>query len=116
MIGPCGLARNRGGGTQQPSVGRRRKAGWLGPETVLSVLTRGLTTLPPFIPHPKRRCINNTFGISGVQEHANFFKNVEDASKLRLRVSECFERAALPQTTPEVRWAGEGSLARGRGG
>ena len=31
-----------------------------------------------------------------------FFKTVEDAARLRLRISECFERAALPQTTPEV--------------
>lgn len=48
-------------------------------------------------------CVNNTFGIQGVAEHTNFFKSVEDASKLRLRVSECFERAALPQTTAEER-------------
>jgi NADH:ubiquinone reductase (non-electrogenic) len=48
-------------------------------------------------------CINNTFGIQGVAEHTNFFKSVEDAARLRLRVSECFERAALPQTTKEER-------------
>lgn len=48
-------------------------------------------------------CVNNTFGIEGVKEHTNFFKTVEDASKLRLRVSECFERAALPATTAEER-------------
>ena len=48
-------------------------------------------------------CINNTFNIQGVQDHTMFFKTVEDAARLRLRVSECFERAALPQTTPEVR-------------
>ena len=48
-------------------------------------------------------CINNTFGIQGVAEHTMFFKSVEDAAKLRLRVSECFERAALPQTTSEER-------------
>jgi NADH dehydrogenase FAD-containing subunit len=48
-------------------------------------------------------CVNNTFGIQGVQEHTSFFKSVEDASRLRLRVSECFERAALPQTTAEER-------------
>lgn len=48
-------------------------------------------------------CVNNTFGIQGVQENTLFFKSVEDAAKLRLRVSECFERAALPQTTPEER-------------
>ncbi|KAL4519751.1 hypothetical protein Ndes2526B_g01679 [Nannochloris sp. 'desiccata'] len=48
-------------------------------------------------------CINNTFGIQGVQENTLFFKSVEDAGKLRLRVSECFERSALPQTTAEER-------------
>ncbi len=48
-------------------------------------------------------CVNNTFGIQGVEEHTTFFKTVEDASRLRLRVSECFERAALPQTTKEER-------------
>ena len=48
-------------------------------------------------------CVNNTFGIAGVAEHTNFFKSVEDAARLRLRVYECFERAALPQTTPEER-------------
>ncbi|GAB4815644.1 hypothetical protein N2152v2_002690 [Parachlorella kessleri] len=48
-------------------------------------------------------CVNNTFGIAGVEQHTNFFKTVEDASRLRLRVSECFERAALPQTTQEER-------------
>lgn len=48
-------------------------------------------------------CVNNTFGIQGVQEHTLFFKSVEDAAKLRLRVSECFERSALPQTTAEER-------------
>ncbi|PRW59414.1 type-II calcium-dependent NADH dehydrogenase isoform A [Chlorella sorokiniana] len=47
--------------------------------------------------------INNTFNIQGVQEHTMFFKTVEDAARLRLRISECFERAALPQTTPEER-------------
>lgn len=40
--------------------------------------------------------MNNTFGISGVKEHCMFFKSIEDASNLRKRVSECFERAALP--------------------
>jgi NADH:ubiquinone reductase (non-electrogenic) len=49
--------------------------------------------------------VNNTFGIQGVKEHTMFFKTVEDAARLRLRVSECFERAALPATTPEVRAA-----------
>jgi NADH:ubiquinone reductase (non-electrogenic) len=48
--------------------------------------------------------VNNTFGIKGVQEHTQFFKNVEDANRLRRRVSECFERASLPQTSEAVRF------------
>jgi NADH:ubiquinone reductase (non-electrogenic) len=39
---------------------------------------------------------NNTFGIKGVKEHCMFFKSIEDANSLRRRISECFERAALP--------------------
>jgi len=31
------------------------------------------------------------------------FKSIEDANNLRRRVSECFERAALPATTDEER-------------
>lgn len=48
-------------------------------------------------------CVNNTFGIAGVAEHTNFFKSVEDAARLRLRVSECFERASLPGTSAAER-------------
>jgi len=40
--------------------------------------------------------VNNTFGIQGVKEYCYFFKSIEDAKALRRRVSECFERAALP--------------------
>jgi len=40
--------------------------------------------------------VNNTFGIKGVKEHCMFFKSIEDAGALRRRISECFERAALP--------------------
>ncbi|KAL6756599.1 type-II calcium-dependent NADH dehydrogenase [Haematococcus lacustris] len=47
--------------------------------------------------------VNNTFGIKGVESHCNFFKSIEDAKMLRNRVSECFERAALPVTSPEER-------------
>jgi hypothetical protein len=39
----------------------------------------------------------------GVQEYCNFFKSIEDAKALRRRVSECFERAALPATPDEER-------------
>lgn len=45
---------------------------------------------------------NNTFGVKGVQEHCFFFKGIRDAAKLRRHISECFERAALPYTSPEV--------------
>ncbi|KAG1650550.1 hypothetical protein FOA52_009119, partial [Chlamydomonas sp. UWO 241] len=47
--------------------------------------------------------VNNTFGIKGVSEYCNYFKSIEDANKLRSRVSECFERASLPGTTAEER-------------
>ena len=46
---------------------------------------------------------NNTFGIKGVEDHCFFFRSITNASELRRRVSECFERAALPQATPEAR-------------
>eukprot|EP01026_Neomeris_dumetosa_P041563 TRINITY_DN3446_c0_g1_i2.p1 TRINITY_DN3446_c0_g1~~TRINITY_DN3446_c0_g1_i2.p1 ORF type:complete len:611 (-),score=102.29 TRINITY_DN3446_c0_g1_i2:138-1970(-) len=45
--------------------------------------------------------VNNTFGIQGVDKYCYYFKTVEDANKLRLRISECFERAALPFATSE---------------
>jgi NADH:ubiquinone reductase (non-electrogenic) len=47
--------------------------------------------------------VNNTFGIKGVDEHCVYFKTIDDALKLRRRVSECFERAALPATTESER-------------
>lgn len=47
--------------------------------------------------------VNNTFGIKGVEQFCNFFKSIEDANRLRKRISECFERAALPSTPEEER-------------
>jgi len=47
--------------------------------------------------------INNTFGTPGVEENCYFFKTIDDAKRLRQRVSELFERAALPHTPPEER-------------
>ncbi|KAF8066288.1 NDB1 [Scenedesmus sp. PABB004] len=41
----------------------------------------------------------NTFGVRGVEEHCVTFKTLADAHGLRLRVTDCFERAALPITT-----------------
>ncbi|KAI1866009.1 uncharacterized protein JN550_007987 [Neoarthrinium moseri] len=46
---------------------------------------------------------SQTFGIEGVKEHANFLRDVGDARKIRLRVLQCFEKAALPTTTDEER-------------
>ena len=46
--------------------------------------------------------VNNTFGIEGVAEHTIFFKSIDDANRLRRTVSECFERASLPQTSQQV--------------
>jgi NADH:ubiquinone reductase (non-electrogenic) len=47
--------------------------------------------------------VNNTFGIKGVEDHCVYFKTIDDALRLRRRVSECFERAALPATPLEER-------------
>lgn len=40
----------------------------------------------------------------GVEQYTSFFKSAEDAALLRRQVSQCFERASLPQTPPEVRF------------
>ena len=45
---------------------------------------------------------NNTFGIKGVEDYCFFFKSITNANELRRRMSECFERAALPHTSPQV--------------
>ncbi len=50
--------------------------------------------------HVQVGSVNNTFGIEGVKEHCQFFKSIEDANTLRRRISECFERAALPYVSP----------------
>jgi NADH:ubiquinone reductase (non-electrogenic) len=45
--------------------------------------------------------VPNTFGIPGVVEHACFFKEIQDAVRFRREASERFERASLPDITPE---------------
>lgn len=45
----------------------------------------------------------NTFGIPGVREHCNFLKQVEDASRIRKSLVNCFERANLPGLSEEER-------------
>lgn len=46
---------------------------------------------------------SQTFGTKGVKEHAFFMKNISDARKVRKRVLECFEIAALPTTSDQFR-------------
>jgi NADH dehydrogenase FAD-containing subunit len=44
-----------------------------------------------------------TFNIPGVREHACFLKDIGDARKIRKRILGCFEMAALPTATKEVK-------------
>jgi NADH dehydrogenase FAD-containing subunit len=48
-------------------------------------------------------CYSQTFGTPGVKEHALFLKDVGDARKIRNRLLTCFEMAALPTTSNEMR-------------
>ncbi|EOD48959.1 hypothetical protein GTA08_BOTSDO10574 [Neofusicoccum parvum] len=48
-------------------------------------------------------CYSQTFGTPGVREHALFLKDVGDARKIRNRLLACFETAALPTTSDEMR-------------
>ncbi|OCK85153.1 pyridine nucleotide-disulfide oxidoreductase family protein [Lepidopterella palustris CBS 459.81] len=48
-------------------------------------------------------CYSQTFGTPGVREHALFLKDVGDARKIRNRILACFEAAALPTTSEEMR-------------
>ena len=47
-------------------------------------------------------CYSQTFGTKGVKENAFFLKDVGDARKIRKRVLDCFEIAALPTTSLET--------------
>jgi NADH dehydrogenase FAD-containing subunit len=46
---------------------------------------------------------NQTFDVPGVKQYANFLKDVGDARKIRKRLLECFETAALPTTPDNIR-------------
>jgi NADH dehydrogenase len=48
-------------------------------------------------------CYSQTFGTPGVKEHALFLKDVGDARKIRNRLLACFETAALPTTTDQMK-------------
>ena len=44
-----------------------------------------------------------TFGTAGVGEHAHFLRTIGDAQRIRQRIIECFERAAVPGLGEEKR-------------
>lgn len=48
-------------------------------------------------------CYAQTFNTKGVREHAFFLKDVGDARKIRNRILSCFEAAALPTTSEEMK-------------
>lgn len=48
-------------------------------------------------------CYAQTFNTKGVKENAYFLKDVGDARKIRNRVLSCFEAAAFPTTSEEMR-------------
>lgn len=47
--------------------------------------------------------VSNTYGVSGVREHALFLKELADARAIRQRIIECFERAAEPGLADDER-------------
>lgn len=48
-------------------------------------------------------CYSQTFNTAGVRENALFLKDVGDARRIRKRLLECFELAALPTTPDRIR-------------
>ncbi|ORY04258.1 pyridine nucleotide-disulfide oxidoreductase-domain-containing protein [Clohesyomyces aquaticus] len=48
-------------------------------------------------------CYSQTFNTPGVRENAYFLKDVGDARRIRNRLLACFEAAALPTTSDEMR-------------
>ena len=48
-------------------------------------------------------CYSQTFNTKGVREYAYFLKDVGDARKIRNRMLQCFETAALPTTSDQMR-------------
>ncbi|PKS08390.1 hypothetical protein jhhlp_005334 [Lomentospora prolificans] len=47
--------------------------------------------------------MTRTFDTPGVRENALFFKDIEDARRVKRRVRECFELAMLPTTSPDMK-------------
>lgn len=48
-------------------------------------------------------CAARTFNTPGVRDNALFFKDIGDARKVKRRIRECFELAAMPRVTPQMR-------------
>lgn len=48
-------------------------------------------------------CYSQTFGTTGVKEHAYFLKDVGDARRIRNRLLTCFEMASLPTTSEQMK-------------
>ncbi|EEH09736.1 external NADH-ubiquinone oxidoreductase [Histoplasma capsulatum G186AR] len=48
-------------------------------------------------------CTPRTFNTPGVRDNALFFKDVGDARKVKRRIRECFELAAMPRVTSQMR-------------
>ncbi|XP_065876092.1 external alternative NAD(P)H-ubiquinone oxidoreductase B3, mitochondrial-like [Euphorbia lathyris] len=44
---------------------------------------------------------SNTFNTPGVEEHAFFLKEIEDAQRIRRNIVDCYERASLPNISEE---------------
>ncbi|MED6113433.1 External alternative NAD(P)H-ubiquinone oxidoreductase B1, mitochondrial [Stylosanthes scabra] len=45
----------------------------------------------------------NTFNTPGVKENCHFLKDIEDAKRIRLSITDCFEKAVLPSLSEEER-------------
>lgn len=46
---------------------------------------------------------SNTLGVPGVAEHCLFLKDIDDARRIRDRICDCFETAALPSVSSDER-------------
>lgn len=106
----CEASIVRSGVTESPRVEENERAFEEGPETGPM---RGKEHLRRWeygqifkIPYDKLviavGCTSQTFGTPGVRENAMFFKDIGDSRRIKRRVRECFELAALPTTTPEM--------------
>ncbi|CRG89388.1 hypothetical protein PISL3812_06424 [Talaromyces islandicus] len=106
----CEASVVKSGVTESPRVDETERAYEEGPETGAM---RGKEHLRQWeqgqmfeIPYDKLviavGCVSQTFDTPGVRENALFFKDIGDSRRVKRRVRECFELAALPTTTDEM--------------